>query len=140
MFYELPNELQAKVYGYDTTYRIFENENFKKEIACGYFSLRSVRAKAILMVDEYFSDLQNKHITWSGVESYMQEGMWMYDEEYHHEWQELSDNYDIDLCPKANFMAFRLLRKWRSCPAVNEYDGFVRRDGRVGLFEDVIYN
>lgn len=136
MFYELPKDVQDVVYSFDPTYHVFNTENFQKEIKTGYFSLRSFREKANQSIEKAFQTLQTMGATWSGVSSYMQDGQWMYDEDYHHEWQDLSDNYDIYMCCKNDLVVFRLQPKLRWANVVEDsYDGIVRRDGKVELFD-----
>jgi len=132
--FHLPKELQDKIYQYDSTYHIFCTQDFKRELSLAYFGLQSVRRKAIQSIEEFFNEMRMNNITWSGVGAYMQDGLWMYDEEHYHEWQELNENYRIDLSPNENSVLFRLLPRLGRWDPGNKYDGLVRQDGTIVIF------
>ena len=56
LFYSLPEVLQSEIYQYDNTYRIFDTQEFKKEIFNSYISYPHIVNKCRQMIINYLDD------------------------------------------------------------------------------------
>jgi len=50
LFYNLPEVIQSEIYLYDTTYRIFGNQDFANELSTLFLKLKSTRHHCVKMV------------------------------------------------------------------------------------------
>lgn len=124
----LPKVLMDKIFEYDPTYHtVLKSKEFSKEIREGYFNLKSIQDQAIQMIDKWFTTLKKEKADWCSDVLMMQDGLWMYDEEHHYEWQSNQDNYIVKLYPRGTIMYFKMLPIEKRYFVCDEYDGFFNR-------------
>lgn len=64
LVYSLPDVLMIKVYEFDTTYRIFNKAEFKKELTQAYFKLPSIQKRCINEITDYLSSIIDEECQW----------------------------------------------------------------------------
>jgi len=53
----LPSALQSEIYTYDTTYRMFSNEDFKQELSSAYFNSNTVLHRCLKEITQHMTNL-----------------------------------------------------------------------------------
>jgi hypothetical protein len=137
----LPKELVDHIYEYDQTYRIFHKPDFKAEVENGYLRLPSVQEKVKERIHEEFRYMENNRDTWGNDDVFLQNGLWMYNENCHYEWQDHDEVFKLHFKIGSGNIYFKLIgtkNRWQKYDPDEEHDGYLRR-GENGNLEFVLW-
>ena len=132
----LPKELVDHIYECDQTYRIFRKPEFKAEVESGDLRLPLVQEKVKERIHEESRYTENKGETWGNDDVYLQDGLWMYNEECHCEWREHDEVFKLHLKIGNGNIYFKLKGtkcRWQKYDTDDEHDGYLRREQNGNL-------
>ena len=116
LLFSLPDVLMAKVFAFDTTYRIFGSDKFKKDLYDGWLKKQSsyVKERVAVLIRDYIDDdghfmYKNEYCCIGGPsDQFFKDSVYGYNTRLH---IEANDDFMVYVTPKFDVLYYKILPK-----------------------------